>query len=196
MDCAQLEDCPLDFKQCKIVGEGLSFNLVDYALYNKVLSLYQVKATVITNQSQGHLVTLVNSDNIISLYLINKYVKVYGSLNNKEVTYMTSGVTVQPLVPTIIYLGRRDNTMLVVVVGFTQFSVPVPEVDTDQRFSVYLGGLPASLRDRAYPSDNTYVGLTGCLTDLWVNEFQTPQQFILQGAQVGCPRRFIQPPTS
>lgn len=194
LDCARFEDCPLNYKQCKIVGEGLSFNLVDFALYDKVFRVYNVKVTVITNQSQGHLFTLVNSDSIISLYLINKYLKVYANLTNKEVTYVTWGAhgQVQPLAPTSIYLGLSNSTMLSLAVNYSQFSVPVSTFDTDQRFSVYLGGLPAGLRGRAYPPDNTYMGLTGCLTDLWVNKSQTPQEFILQGAQVGCPRKFIQ----
>jgi len=190
LDCSRLGECTLPFKECKIVGEGLSFNLIDYAIYNRKLRVYQTMMTVLTGKEQGHLITLVNSNDIISLYIINKVVKLYAVVNKKKVTLVTQGISLGILEPRSVYL-RLEPTELLVAIDGLQFSVPVSNLDTTQRFTVYLGGLPSHLRELAYPTENPYVGFIGCLTDLTIDNSKTPQEFMLRGAQVGCPRKFL-----
>jgi hypothetical protein len=192
LDCTRLRECTLPFKQCKIVGEGLSFNLASYATYNKVVKVTLVKMKTITSQSQGHLFTLVNSDSIISLYLIDKRLKLYANVNKKEATLESWGSQdqLQILKPATIYLQQNENSLQMGITG-SQFSTPIPDLDITQKYTVYLGGLPPNLKARAYPSNDPYVSFIGCLTNIFINTLKAPQEFMLRGAQVGCPRKYL-----
>ena len=164
---------------------------MDYAIYNRKLRVYQVIMTVLTGKEQGHLITLVNSNDVISLYIINKFVKLYAVVNKKKVTLGTwGGSSLGILTPSKVFLSLEPTRFFLSIDG-VQFSVPVSNLDTSQMFTVYLGGLPSNLRELAYPTDNSYTGFTGCLTDLKINNSKTPQEFTLRGAQVGCPRKFL-----
>ena len=192
LDCTRLKECTLPFKQCKIVGEGLSFNLASYATYNKVVKVILVRMKIITSQSQGHLVTLVNSDSIISLYLISRRLRLYADVNGKKVTLESWGPQghLQILKPTTIYLQQKEDGLQMAVDG-NLFSAPFPDLDRTQKYTVYLGGLPSNLRARAYPPNDPYVNFTGCLTNISINTLKAPQEFMLHGAQVGCPRKYL-----
>ncbi len=195
LDCSRLLDCPLPFDECKIVGEGLSFDLVNYATYNRALRVYDVVMKVITKSMKGHLMTLVNSNNIISLYVMNLFVRLHMIINKKKTTFTSWGLgKLQISTPGEITLSLQETQIVFSVMGM-QYSVPVSNLDISETFSVHFGGVPGSLLDRAHSETDAYTGFTGCLTNLVINSLlRMPQEFMLRGAQVGCPRKFL-PPT-
>ncbi len=192
LDCTRLKECTLPFEQCKIVAKGLTFGLASYATYNRVIKVTIIRMSVITSQSQGHLLTLVNSDSIISLYLADRRLKLYANVNGKKVTLGSWGPNgqLQILKPATIYL-QQDEDSLQMRLNASQFLAPIPNLNRTQKYTVYLGGLPSNLRARAYPSNDPYVDFTGCLTNIFINTLKAPQEFMLHGAQVGCPRKYL-----
>ena len=192
LDCSRLKECTLPYKECKVVGESLSFDLVGHAIYNRRTQVTYMMMTVITNQDHGHLVTLVNSNSIISLFITDMSVKVNANINNNKFTFMPpwGQSKLEMLVPGKVYLALRKTSLLLIIDG-RQFSIPGP-LDTSQLYTMYLGGLPYNLRDQTYFTEDLYAGFTGCLTNIYINNtVKTPQEFMLRGAQVGCPRKYL-----
>ena len=198
LDCSRLKECSLSFKDCKLVAEGLSFDLVSHATLKRNLSFRSCTLEVISASDKGHIFTLENSNNIISVFATDRLLQVNANLQGEKVTFKTlqshfpEHGRFQILKPFQLGLTLYQRS-ITVHLDSHQFSGPTltRQIDPSERFSLHLGGLPGDLRARAYFTEDPYVGFQGCLSGLQVDgSLLDTRDFFLQGAAVGCPRKF------
>lgn len=191
VDCSMLDKCPLPYKGCKIVGQSLSFNIMDYAIYNEILPLESAYIQVITNAKQGHIISFINAVNVMSIFVINNYIKLLANLDGEEVNIVSWNQQIEHLTPVYVHLRIYSSEIEIVVDG-GQFSKQISKRIVPLGYTIYIGGLPDDQRARTYFTQDPYVGFTGCLTDIvFGTKRRNPRDFVLRGANVGCPRRFI-----